>query len=320
LVSASAIPWLVRVARDDDPILGTSALRVLGQVLGTLHQHFPMNAAGGAAAAATPLLQLPPETMRDFVHVAKQYGQVNQESSHSAAVDAITWFASMSDDTLSMVLRDDETLAFFLTFSPRPHQKGYAFHCVAHILRALPPPTTPLQQGQSFFFSFLNIPPFLCQSRTPVANMQQLVYEFAQRNRHARPIDLAMKCVQEPMDAVRIGVYDFMRTLALPVCSPWGIHELFRSGNPWPCPLSRRHLFVYARSHAGFLSLLENRENERHGAVLSKESKFALIEAVVSSSDLEALPGGVGYRERLEVVLEQGPFYLPPRRPEPEVV
>ena len=94
-----------------------------------------------------------------------------------------------------------------------------------------------------------------------------------------------MSLVEQPLDAVRAGVYDVMRRLAAQH-GGWGVRLL--------C------------SHAGFVAWMSNTETESSKQM--KEWKFAVVEAAMRHANVDSLVSEHASR-MLRRVLERGPFH-----------
>ena len=291
-----------------DPLLGANALRILSSMSTVAYQTTTSSGGGGgvgvgsaageaadggmgAGQAAGEVLDASkdaplwtvhdPDIMHQFLRAIVHYSD-GGESSHLAAVDAVSKFAGGSETAMSLVIEDRPLLEAWLTLPSRPQQQAIILQSVAHALAPHLNGRFDAASGRSE------------QSRselacTPEAGRSELnrrLFEALGTYNGKQTMDLAVKLLGKPIPEQRCAAFALLRATA--VQGLWGLQTLL--------------------GFATFSSFMQNRRSEQDK--ICKEWKFAVIEAIMHSPCLQEVcdPGTQG---SFSAMLQEGPFFMP---------
>jgi len=195
-----------------------------------------------------------------------------------AAVDAISSFASASPEALELVLDDPIVRDGWLGLAvAQPKLKAVIVTSVAMVIDPAPPSV----DANGDAVTTANIP--------NNAQAMKLFSLLGQLNHGVSSAELVLSLAKSPLPETRLATYSLAKAVAK---TSSGAQVLL--------------------SQPGFFELLLNRENER--TMEGKEGKYAVVQAIMNSPAKGLLADEIVMK--LQKVLNEGPHYVAPIRPE----
>lgn len=249
-----------------DPVLGGPALRVLSAICRLGQRDNNVFDQGGK------------EALLGF-HRALHAFEGSGELDRLALVDAISSFASASEDALDLVLNDEVTRDAWLGLSvAQPQLKASILTSVAMVIDPLPEKDV---NGDIVEANVNNAP-----SNTAAMRLFSLV---GQVNHAKDSTEVVLSFAKSPIPETRLSAYNLMRAVAK---TSTGSQVLL--------------------SHSEFYSFLIDRERE--STKIGREGKFAIVESIWNSPAKLLLAEDIV--QTMDRILKQGPHFVPIQRPE----
>ena len=246
---------------EPDPFLGGVALRVVAAMCYLLHE-----ATSGQDGS---LLGENQDLLTGFHHALHNWDHVGSDVDRLAIVDAISSFASASEDALELVLDDPVTREAWLSLSVAQTKLKAAI--LVSVARVIDPPPQVDMNGDSI-------------EQKSLSNTvgMKLYVSVGQANDKQDTTGLLLSLARSPIPEVRIGSYALMEAVA----------KLSTGGQV---------LFI----NGDFFTFLITRENEPNKE--GREAKYAIIEALLSSPVIGLLADDIV--KKLNQYKSQGPHY-----------
>ena len=252
-------------AEKPDPLLGGSALRVVARLCKLLH----WDTEGVAAEKDGHFLLT---TFHKALHHWDEQSS-SSEVDRLTMIDAISAFASASDEALEMILGDPVTRYAWLSFNSvaQSRLKAAILISVAHVL-------DPSMLAAENTESWTPRPP----SDAMAGQLFAGIGEVNASSFRGDTMDLLLNLVRSPIPEVRLGVYELLRAVAK---MPAAGQVLWNHGEFFPMMLSR------------------DIEPTKEG----REAKYAIVQTILMSP----LKGLLSEElvNQLEKYFDQGPHY-----------
>jgi len=137
-------------------------------------------------------------------------------------------------------------------------------------------------------------------AQTIIDMKKKLFYKIGEVKRNTTSVQYLVKLAKQPIPLGREAAMNVLRAIAAQQPT-WGMEALFGAGN-----YQMNEFWVYVKDRTT--------EYEKRG----KEFKFALIEAIAQSPHRHHLSQDVN--QTIDKMIQQGPFFMPPRVAEMETL
>lgn len=133
-----------------------------------------------------------------------------------------------------------------------------------------------------------------------IITWKQLLYQKIGDTKRTLTSHFLVKSMKQPFDSLRHASMDLLRAL-IAQDSPWALPKLFSFD-----PTGESELWFYLKERLT--------EHDKIG----KEFKFSILQALHRSAGKSLLPEHI--KSTLDIMVAQGPFYMPPKLADPEVI
>mmetsp|Transcript_25391 Transcript_25391/g.27758 ORF Transcript_25391/g.27758 Transcript_25391/m.27758 type:complete len:560 (+) Transcript_25391:204-1883(+) len=310
LCDDAVLDWLIIVGcgdvssrRPPDPLLEAEALRVLADVFiqASKHSHaFVGKISDGC--------------VHSFLTTVLHYLDDGTEEQRVTALGLLADFSMISSQSLSLLqaFQSGALLTSWLALlnSSKVELSSAALSALVkvfdqpdeqYVRNAL-----PAQSSTSDVRSVFSLPR---QSEEEVqvevekiTSFKRLLFQRIGEVKRVTSLHYLVKAARQPVASLRHAALDLLRAIAQQSAKGWGIRALFNNG--------------YDVAQCEFWLYLKDRTSEHSKE--GKDFKFALIEAVTHSPFRDLL--GEDVASHLQVMVQQGAYYMPPRLEELETL